>query len=247
MASNWKVLVLPNLSANVPPVNEPTVAPARSVLTTHPTQMLRCEKVSEGISWEQKEHGSHNLNLYREQRLEFYRPAWSHGAIINPTLAFNYFFKKCSSSILKWMAKAIQTWLTISLNLLSIPFVYMKETDFLTWWKKTNRKREREKTKKCKKKISSFLTIFCKYLIKQVTALALYHGVFSNPKILGEILKSTINNPAQPKQSVICNVDISQNMTFKRKTISWNQLNICTSITCNIKINLFITNQQNAE
>lgn len=36
IASNWKVLVLPNLSANVPPVNEPTVAPASSVLTIQP-------------------------------------------------------------------------------------------------------------------------------------------------------------------------------------------------------------------
>ena len=36
IASNWNVLVLPNLSANVPPVNEPTVAPASSALTIHP-------------------------------------------------------------------------------------------------------------------------------------------------------------------------------------------------------------------
>ena len=42
IASNWKVLVLPNLSANVPPVNEPTVAPASSVLTIHPTQSFEC-------------------------------------------------------------------------------------------------------------------------------------------------------------------------------------------------------------
>lgn len=38
MASNWKVLVLPNLSANDPPVKEPTVAPARDVLTIHPSK-----------------------------------------------------------------------------------------------------------------------------------------------------------------------------------------------------------------
>ena len=36
IASNWKVLVRPNLSANAPPVNEPTVAPASSTLTIHP-------------------------------------------------------------------------------------------------------------------------------------------------------------------------------------------------------------------
>lgn len=34
--ANWKVLVLPNWSANDPPVNEPTVAPASSVLTIQP-------------------------------------------------------------------------------------------------------------------------------------------------------------------------------------------------------------------
>lgn len=44
IASSWKVLALPNLSANVPPVKDPTVAPARSVLTTHP---------AEGIRWKQ--------------------------------------------------------------------------------------------------------------------------------------------------------------------------------------------------
>lgn len=38
IASNRKVFVRPNLSAKEPPVNEPTVAPARSVLTTQPTQ-----------------------------------------------------------------------------------------------------------------------------------------------------------------------------------------------------------------
>lgn len=36
IASNWKVRVRPNLSANAPPVKDPTVAPARVVLTTQP-------------------------------------------------------------------------------------------------------------------------------------------------------------------------------------------------------------------
>jgi hypothetical protein len=36
IASRINVRVLPNLSAKAPPVKEPTVAPARVVLTTHP-------------------------------------------------------------------------------------------------------------------------------------------------------------------------------------------------------------------
>jgi len=36
IASSRKVFVLPNWSARDPPVNEPTVAPARSELTTQP-------------------------------------------------------------------------------------------------------------------------------------------------------------------------------------------------------------------
>jgi len=36
MASSWNVRRRPILSANDPPVNEPTVAPANVELTTHP-------------------------------------------------------------------------------------------------------------------------------------------------------------------------------------------------------------------
>ena len=52
IASNWKVLVRPNLSANAPPVNEPTVAPASSVLTIQPAQgFYTHENQEKTIDW----------------------------------------------------------------------------------------------------------------------------------------------------------------------------------------------------
>ena len=63
MTSNRKVRVLPNLSANAPPVNEPTVAPARSALTIHPTQDVTLRKRISRNIMRRKNQISNNLNL----------------------------------------------------------------------------------------------------------------------------------------------------------------------------------------
>jgi hypothetical protein len=59
------------LSANAPPVNEPTVAPARSVLTTHPAQDVTLWKSISMNIIEEKAHFTQSKTLERRNKYNF--------------------------------------------------------------------------------------------------------------------------------------------------------------------------------